>query len=510
MYKRLIFVVFAAGLLLNFNTIVKADSVGEEDLHDDVHLKKDAVVLKALPNKYKVRDFCKKFKVIKTEKDSLEFTHYTLELQNQGYSTDDEEIKVHVSSDNKIIYINGDLQQGEIEISNEIKITEKTAIEKAFEAIGQSQDNVISYSGNVIKQKEILINSRTNRLVYQVEIIFSEPEVANWIIQIDAETGAVLKKQNILSNACVEKMPQNFKVINKDKNRSINRPLHVEKKDNLFYLIDTTHQGTIKTFNLDHQLDPSFGKLVCSTTNTFAALEYSSAVDAHYYAGEVYDYYKNIHQLESLDGRGGDINSFVNYGVDCNNAYWDGEVIIFGDGDKKNYKPFSGAKDIVAHELTHAVIQYSAKLDYQGQSGALNESFADIFGYFIAPNNWLIGEDVCVRGVKDEMVRSIKEPDKYNQAAHMDEYASLSITEDDDWGGIHYNSGIPNKAAYNTIVKIGKEKAERVYFRALFYYLTSQSQFIDAKNALQQSGKDLYGEKIAEKIAEAWLDVGIA
>lgn len=172
MYKRLIFVVFAAGLLLNFNTIVKADSVGEEDLHDDVHLKKDAVVLKALPNKYKVRDFCKKFKVIKTEKDSLEFTHYTLELQNQGYSTDNEEIKVHVSSDNKIIYINGDLQQGGIEISNEIKITEKTAIEKAFEAIGQSQDNVISYSGNVIKQKEILINSRTNRLVYQVEIIF--------------------------------------------------------------------------------------------------------------------------------------------------------------------------------------------------------------------------------------------------------------------------------------------------------------------------------------------------
>lgn len=164
---------------------------------------------------------------------------------------------------------------------------------------------------------------------------------------------------------------------------------------------------------------------------------------------------------------------------------------------------------IVGHELTHAVIQYSAGLEYEGQSGALNESFADVFGYFIAPNHWLIGEDVCVRGSRDGRIRSIKDPDKYNQAAHMKDYESLPITEEGDWGGVHYNSGIPNKAAYNTITKLGKEKTEQLYFRALKYYLTKKSQFTDAKKALQQAAKDLYGEDASKKVAEAWEAVGV-
>ncbi|HHQ0109034.1 TPA: M4 family metallopeptidase, partial [Listeria monocytogenes] len=77
------------------------------------------------------------------------------------------------------------------------------------------------------------------------------------------------------------------------------------------------------------------------------------------------------------------------------------------------------------------------------------------------------------------------------------------------WGGVHYNSGIPNKAAYNTITKLGKEKTEQLYFRALKYYLTKKSQFTDAKKALQQAAKDLYGEDASKKVAEAWEAVGV-
>ncbi len=87
-----------------------------------------------------------------------------------------------------------------------------------------------------------------------------------------------------------------------------------------------------------------------------------------------------------------------------------------------------------------------------------------MFWLFIAPNHWLIGEDVCVRGSRDGRIRSIKDPDKYNQAAHMKDYESLPLTEEGDWGGVHYNSGIPNKAAYNTITKLGKEKQNSFIF----------------------------------------------
>lgn len=87
-------------------------------------------------------------------KDKLGVTHYTLALSSDGYLTDNDEIKVHVTPDNKITFINGDLQQGQLRITNQIKITEKNAIEKAFEAIGQSEAHVKSYIGNPVKEKK--------------------------------------------------------------------------------------------------------------------------------------------------------------------------------------------------------------------------------------------------------------------------------------------------------------------------------------------------------------------
>ncbi|EAC2322233.1 zinc metalloproteinase PrtA [Listeria monocytogenes] len=509
MKSKLICIIMVIAFQAHFTMTVKADSVGEEKLQNNTQAKKTPADLKALPDSCEAKDFYKNFKILDMTKDKLGVTHYTLALSSGGYLTDNDEIKVHVTPDNKITFINGDLQQGQLRITNQIKITEKNAIEKAFEAIGQSEAHVKSYVGNPVKEKEIILNSRTKRLVYNIKLIFAEPEVASWIVQVDAETGAILKKQNMLSEVERADTHKDFQALGKGANRFLQRPLHVMKINDLFYLVDRTHKGLIRTFDLKHNTDTSFGKVVSNKTNMFTDPEFSSAVDAHFYASEVYEYYKNVHQLESLDGKGGEIDSFVHYGLNCNNAFWDGQEILYGDGDKKNFKPFSCAKTIVGHELTHAVIQYSAGLEYEGQSGALNESFADVFGYFIAPNHWLIGEDVCVRGSRDGRIRSIKDPDKYNQAAHMKDYESLPITEEGDWGGVHYNSGIPNKAAYNTIIKLGKEKTEQLYFRALKYYLTKKSQFTDAKKALQQAAKDLYGEDASKKVAEAWEAVGV-
>ena len=116
-----------------------------------------------------------------------------------------------------------------------------------------------------------------------------------------------------------------------------------------------------------------------------------------------------------------------------------------------------------------------------------------------------MGEDLYK--TPNTAIRDLKEPKKYNQPEHMNEYKNYSINY--DRGGVHINSGIPNKAAYNTITKLGKEKAEKIYYRALTKYLTRQSDFSDASHALTQSAKDLYGDKEANDVQAAWNEVGI-
>lgn len=149
--------------------------------------------------------------------------------------------------------------------------------------------------------------------------------------------------------------------------------------------------------------------------------------------------------------------------------------------------------------------QNTANLEYYAQSGALNESFSDIFGYFVDNNDCLMGEDVYTPGRAGDALRSMSNPKAYGQPDHMNGYVNTSS----DNAGVHTNSGIPNKAGYNTITKIGQAKAEKIYYRALKQYLTSNSNFNDAKEALYQSALDLYDEATAQQVWDAWNAVGI-
>ncbi|HCU7777653.1 TPA: zinc metalloproteinase aureolysin, partial [Staphylococcus aureus] len=146
-----------------------------------------------------------------------------------------------------------------------------------------------------------------------------------------------------------------------------------------------------------------------------------------------------------------------------NNAAWIGDKMIYGDGDGRTFTSLSGANDVVAHELTHGVTQETANLEYKDQSGALNESFSDVFGYFVDDEDFLMGEDVYTPGKEGDALRSMSNPEQFGQPAHMKDYV---FTEKDN-GGVHTNSGIPNKAAYNVIQAIGKSKSEQIYYRAL-------------------------------------------
>lgn len=291
------------------------------------------------------------------------------------------------------------------------------------------------------------------------------------------------------------------------------KTLNTDLLSGLYYLSDTTKPmfatgGKIDTYSANYGLSLP-GTMMTNTDNVWSD---KAAVDAHYYAGLVYDYYYREHGRNSFDNNGATIKSTVHYSSNYNNAFWNGGQMVYGDGDGTNYLAFSGALDVVAHELTHAVTTKTAGLIYQDQSGALSESFSDVFGELIEnkpDNNWLVGEAIVTPGIAGDAMRSLANPEAYNHPDHMAEYLYTSA----DSGGVHTNSGIPNKAFYHFVTAPGmtQQKAGKVWYRALTQYLTSKSIFNDARNATRQAAIDLYGAGSAEvaAVVNAWESVGV-
>ncbi|MNJ52399.1 Bacillolysin precursor [compost metagenome] len=181
------------------------------------------------------------------------------------------------------------------------------------------------------------------------------------------------------------------------------------------------------------------------------------------------------------------------------------------------FLPLSGDLDIVGHELTHGVTEFTANLEYYGESGALNESISDIIGNTIEGKNWLLGDAVYTPNTPGDALRSLSNPTLYGQPDH---YSNL-YTGSSDNGGVHTNSGINNKAFYLlaqggtfhnvNVAGIGRDKAVDIYYRALVYYLTVYSDFSDMRVAAIQSAKDLYGANSSEvtSVTNAYNAVGV-
>jgi Zn-dependent metalloprotease len=247
---------------------------------------------------------------------------------------------------------------------------------------------------------------------------------------------------------------------------------------------------------------------------------------AHDAAGVVYDYFFNTFQRDAYDDRGSPMVSTVNYGrdpQDAENAAWIGELgqMIYGDGGRI-FRPLPYGLDVVGHEFTHGVIEASADLIYENQPGALNESYADVFGALIDRDNWTIGEEVIKSPPYPRpYLRSLEDPNAgglydarnplagVGQPATMREYANLPNTRRADNGGVHINSGIPNRAAYLIAQAIGREKTEQIYYRTLTSYLTPRSDFGDAANATIRAATDLYSATDVDAVRTAFAQVGM-
>ena len=244
--------------------------------------------------------------------------------------------------------------------------------------------------------------------------------------------------------------------------------------------------------------------------------------------GATYDLYARAFGRRSIDDRGMRLDSTVHYGMDYDNAFWDGNQMVFGDGDDEIFRRFTVALDVIGHELTHGVTQWEAELNYRGQPGALNESFSDVFGALVKQYrlrqsareaDWLIGRELFMPGIRAQAIRSMKEPGtayddpvlgKDPQPGHMRDYVATT----DDNGGVHINSGIPNRAFYELAIRLGENawgKAGRIWYRTLTEKLRPNSNFHDAMTLSVSAAGELFGANSLEQKAAraAWRQVGI-
>jgi murein DD-endopeptidase MepM/ murein hydrolase activator NlpD len=221
---------------------------------------------------------------------------------------------------------------------------------------------------------------------------------------------------------------------------------------------------------------------------------------AHDDAGRTHLYYWSVFGRDSYDNNGATITSTVHFGRSYLNAYWNGSQMVYGDG--------FAVTDVVAHELTHAVIERTANLEYRWQSGALNESLADIFAAMVDRDDWLIGDDLpsSALGGRDAL-RDLADPARLGQPAHVDNWKKQCEDEE----GVHSNSGVTNKAFYNIATAITKEKAEKIFFNALLYYLGSTASLEQMRAAALQAAADLYGAESAEytAVGDGFAAVGL-
>lgn len=258
----------------------------------------------------------------------------------------------------------------------------------------------------------------------------------------------------------------------------------------------------------------------------------ASVDHAHENAQVTANFLQRVLKRDSLDGAGGELNNFAHDESIPGNAYWDEAGMHYSDGDATTGLLSKGL-DVAAHEMFHGVTSHSAGLEYSGQAGALNESVSDLFGVAVEQwhadpkgfrsaegarrGNWQIGEAVMTPSVPGDAIRDMARPGTaYDnpdmgrdiQPGHMRDY--LNLPEDVDFGGVHLNSGIPNRAAYEAAQLIGTEKVAKIWYDALTTKLGKDATFEEAAAATTSSARKLYGKgDIPHAVRNAWKAVGL-
>ncbi|MGE5679314.1 MAG: M4 family metallopeptidase [Bacillota bacterium] len=452
--------------------------------------------------------------------DELSMTHVKYLQKHNGIRICSSELIIHFNPDGSIESVNGNYLPT-IEIDIKPAITSESAIFLAKSGLSGYRP--------VNEESELVIYLKNNLPVLAYEVRLPSKARPRMRVYINAQSGEIIKKDDGLR---YDGAAKGTGVGLDGKSVSLNSFYSGGK----YYLIDATLamfkppidslSGVISTY--DAQNDTSEGGyqktyLVSDPNNDNNFNDNQrlrSAVSAHVYSRTVYEFYRTRFNRNSFDGSGKTITNVVHYLENYNNAFWNGAFLTYGDGDGKAFSNLAGSLDVIAHEITHAVTEHTANLYYELQSGALNESISDVFASLIDSTDWLIGEDIYTPGISGDGLRNMQDPHNgqtYGDIqngwlpAHMSEFIELENTEEGDWGGVHINCGIPNKAFYNTASVIGHWKSGKIWYRALTAYLASNAQFSDFRIACLNAAKDLFGESSTEytTVSSAFTSVGI-
>ncbi len=510
---------YAKGNKILENYIVKYNTLNNTILfikpHKDLYIEESEQII-WLKNILKLTV---NFDIIFSKKttDKLGYTHYTYKINYKGIPLENAVYYIHCNQ-NKIISANGDFFPIE-EIDIEPQVEKLTALNKAIDASGvKIFDWELNHSIREPKPEGTLVIINTKgktSLAYRFEIFAINPFSRKYYY-VDAHNGEIIKTRNLI---------QTTDVIGTAVTK-YNGIKHIttDSSSGIYTLKESGRGEGIETYNLNHDIFLNGALNITDDDNYWNdTLENNNAIyDAHYGAEISYDYFWETFGRNSYDGEGSKLTNYVHFGNQYCNAFWNFNCLVYGDGDGINYTPFTSL-EIVAHEYTHGVTQHTADLLYEQESGALNESFSDIFGttidFFANPNtaNFEIGEQISISG---NPYRSMSEPNKYEcPDTYLGKFWNLN-------NAVHINSGVQNYWFYLlsnggsgindigsvfAIDGIGIEKAAQIAYRTLTYYLTPNSTYADARFFSIIAAKEIFGTCSLEEIAvtNSWYAVGV-
>ncbi|MEZ4909740.1 MAG: M4 family metallopeptidase [Saprospiraceae bacterium] len=486
------------------------------------------------------------FSYLKTEKDEIGMSHVKWQQNYKNVPIYGAEIMVH-GVEGDFDFLNGnyyDINSWTVSVTPTISddVVDRNLNDDMGVMIDYQHDWTAVFGDYSMKKTKVIF-LKDEEIHLAFHILAYKNLAERWEYFIDAHSGEVLKKRiamctlhnhTITSSDCMDDMaPLDGKASTTAKDLfDISRTVNSYQVGSTYYMIDATRDmfsstaaqlpndpsGVIWTIDAQNT-SPSRNSFtydhVKSSSNTWSN---KTSVSAHYNGGIAYNYFKATHNRTSINGTGGNIISIINVadddGSSMGNAFWNGQAMFYGNGDS-GFLPLARGLDVAGHEMSHGVIENTANLEYEGESGALNESFADVFGALIDRDDWLIGEDVVrTAAFPSGALRNLQNPHNGASTGNFNagwqpKHYNERYTGSEDNGGVHLNSGIPNHAFYLFATAVGKDKAEKVYYRALSNYLTKSSKFVDARIAVIKAATDLYGNTEINAAKSAFDQVGI-
>jgi bacillolysin len=436
----------------------------------------------------------------KTDVDALGMTHLMLHQVYQGVEVYDSLIKVHLSADQHTVTAISSAFIPNIHLTS---VQPLLSVEVALSIAGKAMPK-----GTLVGQPKLVIYTgatralgESARLAWLVELR-DDALPAHNVYVLDAIAGGILDVLERLYDQTQFAVPSSIPAVRTSQSAPSSSVCNSQSHNGLQNCGDSPPlAGAITPYQGDtHVAVPgplpsnaaSLNRLVFTAANTYTLpgtlvrtegqvpTDDQDADNAYAFAGDTFNYYLNTHGRNSYDDNGAPITSTVHYGTNYQQAFWNGQQMVYGDGFVVN--------DVVGHELTHAVTERTAQLEYRWQSGALNESISDVFGAMIDRDDWLIGEDLpaAVLAGRDA-VRDMSNPSRLGQPDNTQNWVQTCTDNE----GVHSNSGITNKAYYNIATAIGKDLAERIFYRVLTVYLQPTSGLEDARAASLQATWDL-------------------